>query len=105
MSEWVRVGALAEVAEGEIRGYELGWGRVVVAHAPGGVFALGDECPGDGCALSEGRLTDGGELACSCDGSRFDVETGEPVGGPAEDLLATFPVRVLDGWIEVAGEV
>ena len=35
------------------------------------------------------------------DGSVFDLETGEPTEGPAADPVPVFPVREVDGWIEV----
>jgi 3-phenylpropionate/trans-cinnamate dioxygenase ferredoxin subunit len=101
---FVRVGSVAEVPEGEVRGYDAGWGRVCVAHLPARLAALLDECPEDGCRLSEGELVeddDGVGVACPCDGSRFDLETGEPIRGPAVDRVALVTVRVDDGWIEV----
>jgi nitrite reductase/ring-hydroxylating ferredoxin subunit len=38
---------------------------------------------------------------CPCHGSEFDLRTGEPTQGPAEDPVQVFPVRVDDGWIEI----
>jgi nitrite reductase/ring-hydroxylating ferredoxin subunit len=32
----------------------------------------------------------------------FDVETGEPTEGPAQDALPVFQAREVDGWVEVA---
>jgi nitrite reductase/ring-hydroxylating ferredoxin subunit len=34
----------------------------------------------------------------------FDVETGEPVEGPAEDPVPVFRTREVEGWVEVADE-
>ena len=100
--EFIRVGALAEVPEGEIRAYELPAGRVAVAHLENDLFALGDECTHEGCALSEGELDDAADtVVCPCHGSAFDLRNGEPVEGPAEDPVPVFAVRVVDGWIEV----
>lgn len=106
--EFTRVGALAEVPEGELRAFELSSGRACVGHtgAGAGVFAVGDECTHSGCSLSEdGELTDDGMIECSCHGSRFDPETGEPVQGPATDPVPVFHTRVVDGWIEIAPPV
>ncbi len=103
---FVRVGALAEVPEGELRAFELEGGRVVVAHLENEVFAFADACPADGCWLSEGELDEGLDaLVCPCDGSRFDLRTGEPVEGPAVDAVPTFRVRVQDEWIEIGPEI
>ncbi len=100
--EYIRVGSLAEVPEGELRAYELPGGRVAVAHVENEVFALGDECTHAGCSLSEGELDEDEEtVVCPCHGSAFDVKTGEPLHGPADDPVPVFPARVQDGWIEV----
>ena len=100
--DFVRVGALAEVPDGELRPFETSAGRVAVAHSENRLFALGDACTHAGCSLSEGTLDDGAEtVECGSDGSVFDLETGEPTAGPAADRVAVFPVREVDGWIEV----
>jgi 3-phenylpropionate/trans-cinnamate dioxygenase ferredoxin subunit len=101
--EFIRVGALAEVPEGEVRAYDLPNGRVAVAHMEHRLFAVGDECTHQGCSLSEGEFDDrDGTLTCRCHGSVFDVETGEPLEGPAQDPLPVFVVHEVDGWVEVA---
>ena len=104
--EFVRVGALAEVPEGEVRAYDTPAGRVSVAHIEQRVFAFGDECTHMGCSLSDGELSDTeGTVECPCHGSVFDVETGEPVEGPAQDPVPVYPARVTeDGWLEVGSE-
>jgi 3-phenylpropionate/trans-cinnamate dioxygenase ferredoxin subunit len=97
-----RVASVAEVPEGELRAYDMPTGRVAVAHVENEVFAFGDECTHEGCSLAEGQL--GGNedpVVCPCHGSEFDLRTGEPVQGPAEDPVPVFPVRVDDGWIEI----
>ena len=102
--EYVRVGAFVEVPEGELRAYEIPAGRVAVAHLENRLFAIGDECTHEGCSLAEeGRLSETEDaVECAVDGSVFDLESGEPIVGPAVDRATVFPVRVVDGWIEVA---
>ncbi len=100
--DFIRVGALAEVPEGELRSYELPAGRVAIAHLENDLFALGDECTHEGCSLAEGELDDAADtVVCPCHGSAFDLRNGEPVEGPAEDPVSVFAVRSVDGWIEV----
>jgi 3-phenylpropionate/trans-cinnamate dioxygenase ferredoxin subunit len=99
---YLRIASLAEVPEGELRAYDLAIGRVAVAHVENELFAFGDECTHEGCSLAEGEL--GGEedsVVCPCHGSEFDLRTGEPLDGPAEDPVPVFPVREREGWIEV----
>ncbi|HXF36209.1 MAG TPA: non-heme iron oxygenase ferredoxin subunit [Actinomycetota bacterium] len=98
----MRVGALGEVPEGELRAYETALGRVAVARLEERLFAVSDECTHAGCSLADGGL-DEDELAveCPCHGSAFDLGSGEPVRGPARDPLTVYPVRTDAGWIEI----
>ncbi len=97
-----RVASLAEVPDGELRAYDTPLGRVAIVHVENELFALGDECTHEGCSLSEGALGGGEEtVVCPCHGSEFDLRTGEPVDGPAEDPVPWFTVRLVEDWIEV----
>jgi 3-phenylpropionate/trans-cinnamate dioxygenase ferredoxin component len=101
--EFVRVASLAEIPEGEIRAFDLPTVRVAVAHVEARLFAFADECTHAGCALSDGDLDDrASTVECACHGSVFDVETGEPLDGPAQDPVAVHRARLVDGWVEVA---
>jgi 3-phenylpropionate/trans-cinnamate dioxygenase ferredoxin component len=101
--DFVRVGSLAEIPEGEMRAFDLPSGRIAVAHVEARMYAFADECTHAGCALSDGDFDDrAATVTCMCHGSVFDVETGEPVEGPAQDPVAVHPARLVDGWVEVA---
>ena len=102
--EFVRVAGVAEIPEGEIRVFDTAAGRVAVAHVEHRVFAFGDECTHQGCSLAEGEFDDrAARVECPCHGSVFDVETGEPVEGPAVDPVPVFAARMTDdGWVELA---
>lgn len=103
--DYVRVASFAEVPEGELRSYDLPSGRVAVAHVENSIFAVGDECTHQGCPLSEGELSKTDDaVVCACHGSTFDLSTGEPIEGPAVDPVPVFPVRIVEGWIEVGTE-
>jgi 3-phenylpropionate/trans-cinnamate dioxygenase ferredoxin subunit len=101
--DFVRVGALGEIPEGEMRAYDTAAGRVTVAHIEAHLYAFGDECTHQGCSLAEGEIDDrAATVECPCHGSVFDVENGEPIEGPAVDALPVFVAREIDGWVEVA---
>jgi 3-phenylpropionate/trans-cinnamate dioxygenase ferredoxin component len=104
--DYNRVGTFVEVPEGELRAYEHPAGRIAVAHVENRLFAVDDECTHAGCSLSEeGTISEtDNAVECACHGSVFDLETGEPLTGPAVDPLAVYPVRVENGWIEVGRE-
>lgn len=102
-AEFIRVGSLAEIPEGEVRAYDLPSGRVAVAHVEAHLYAFSDACTNAGCALSDGVFDDrAATIECASDASRFDVETGEPLSGPARDPLPIHRARIVEGWVEVA---
>jgi 3-phenylpropionate/trans-cinnamate dioxygenase ferredoxin subunit len=101
--EYVRVGTIAEIPEGEVRTFELPMGRIGVAHDERRLFAFAETCTGGGCALAEAAFDDRtAQLTCPTCESVFDLETGEPIDGPAKDPLALHAAREDDGWLEVS---
>jgi Rieske Fe-S protein len=58
--------------------------------------AIAARCTHQGC-----QVRPGGEfLTCPCHGSTFDLD-GAVVRGPAQRPLATFPVKVEGGRVEI----
>jgi len=102
--EFIRLAGIAEIPEGEMRAFDVPAGRIAVAHVEHRLFAFGDECTHQGCSLAEGEFDDReAKVVCPCHGSVFDVETGEPVEGPAVDPVPVFAARLTDDdWVEVA---
>jgi 3-phenylpropionate/trans-cinnamate dioxygenase ferredoxin subunit len=47
---------------------------------------------------------DGDQIICPRHGARFCLRTGKALTPPAYEDLPTFPVRILDGRIQVAIE-
>ena len=63
-------------------------------------FAVANRCSHADEELKCG-LVRRGWVACPMHGARFDLATGNPINPPATDPIATYPVRVQDGWVEV----
>jgi nitrite reductase/ring-hydroxylating ferredoxin subunit len=74
--------------------------RVSIARVAGTLYAFDDLCSHDAAPLSAGLLS-GTTLMCQCDGSQFDIASGQVVRGPAVTELATYPVLEADGEILV----
>ena len=104
---YIRVASLAEIPEGELRAFEVPFGRVAVAHVEQELFGLADECPADGAPLSEGALDEAADaVICPGDGVAFDLRTGEPLEAPGVDAVAVCAARVDDeGWVEIGRPV
>lgn len=73
---------------------------VVVTQPKEGEFkAFDSTCTHQGCPLT--NVADGA-INCSCHGSKFSIETGEPINGPATKALAAKQVTVKGDQITLA---
>ena len=92
---------LAELAPGAMRCVEVGTEPVLIVHTKdGGVHAVHNICSHAYAKMDEGRLR-GTRVICPLHGASFDVRTGAVLGAPANAPLRSFPVRVVDGRVEV----
>ncbi|MET0641750.1 MAG: Rieske (2Fe-2S) protein [Jiangellaceae bacterium] len=64
---------------------------VVTQPAAGDVKAFGSTCTHQGCQVNE--VSDG-EIKCPCHGSRYSIEDGSVVSGPAPEPLPAVGVAV-----------
>ncbi|MBI4236671.1 MAG: non-heme iron oxygenase ferredoxin subunit, partial [Chloroflexi bacterium] len=64
------------------------------------VYAISNLCTHDAGSLAEGE-TFGYVIECPRHGSRFDIRTGRVLSPPAAEDIRVFPVRVVDGAIQV----
>jgi 3-phenylpropionate/trans-cinnamate dioxygenase ferredoxin subunit len=71
----------ADLAEGEMRGYEVDDGNVLVARVGGRYKALDNCCNHAGCLLSGGNLR-GNTVVCPCHEVGFDLDTGKNLTSP-----------------------
>ena len=63
------------------------------------ICAMEDQCPHRGAALGEGIVEDG-IVSCPLHGWRFRLGSGECLDAPGK-FARTFPVRVVDGQIQI----
>jgi len=99
---FVPVMTLAEIPQGSMQAKVLDGREIVICHTrEGGVFALDNICTHAHARMCEGRLR-ATRLVCPLHGASFDVRDGRVLGPPAVMPLPTYPVRVVDGMIEVS---
>lgn len=92
-----RICSVTELADGEIRRFELGDVAVAVARIGTEWFAISDRCTHQDVPLSDGELSvDTCEIECPKHGSCFSLRTGEVDSLPATRPVSIFEVR-LDG--------
>ena len=99
-ARWYPLAHEADLVPGLLHAFAVDGRRVVLCPTREGLFALEDACTHAETRMSEGRLR-GCRLLCPLHGAAFDVRDGRVLGGPATRPLACFPVRVVDGRVEV----
>ena len=102
MSEFVCVGAAADLAPGQCREASVGGRSVALFNVGGEIRALSNRCSHRGGPLGQGYL-DGDTIICPWHGWGFDTRTGQSQMGPEHDVRR-FAVRVEDGQVFVAVE-
>jgi nitrite reductase/ring-hydroxylating ferredoxin subunit len=89
----IKIGQAKDVAEGEMRVFDVAGTKVNVANASGHLYAFDDTCTHAGCSLANGELK-GTTVTCACHGSQFDVTSGAVVRGPAQMPVRSHAVQV-----------
>jgi len=100
LCEFIEVATLEEVPPGERLFVEIDANPIVVFHIAGQLFAIADLCSHDDGPLGEGDL-DGYEVSCPRHGAEFDVRTGKALSLPAVVDIPAYPVRVVNGRVEI----
>ncbi|MGD8741850.1 MAG: non-heme iron oxygenase ferredoxin subunit [Granulosicoccaceae bacterium] len=94
MSEnYVQVARLDEVKPGKMLCVTYGDKRIMLANVEGTVHAVDDMCTHEDASLSTGSLK-GHCVKCPLHGSRFDLNTGEPLDDPAYEPIRVYPVKI-----------
>jgi 3-phenylpropionate/trans-cinnamate dioxygenase ferredoxin component len=96
---WVRACGVDDIAPGEAMRLDV-VPPVAVFNVDGELFATADTCTHAESSLSEGYI-DGDQVECVFHFAKFCVRTGKALTLPATQPLATFPVRVADGEVQV----
>ncbi len=93
------------IPPGEVQVVEVGGRSLCIGHLEDGSFgAIDNVCTHDGGVLGEGEL-EGTCVECPRHGARFDLRTGEVRALPAVFPVNAYPVRVVDGRVEVKLDV
>jgi 3-phenylpropionate/trans-cinnamate dioxygenase ferredoxin subunit len=87
----------ADLADNELRGYEVGKRNVAVVKIGDRYKALDDWCNHAGCLLSGGRVEEN-LVVCPCHEVGFDLDTGANATSPGVcDDQPVVPICIEDG--------
>ncbi len=98
--EFVAVAGEDELPNGERIFIEVDSEFLVIFNIAGDYYCIADICSHDDGPLGDGEL-DGHAVVCPRHGARFDVRSGEALTLPAVESIPAYPVRVVNGQIEV----
>ncbi len=91
----IAVARTGDIPKGEIIQVEVEGEPVALYHLHDGTFcATADTCTHGAAYLSEGWLTEDGQVECPLHNGCFDVRTGEPTELPCEVPIRTYPLRI-----------
>ncbi len=89
-----------DVEENELKQFTLKGKEILVINRNMKFYCLQARCTHAGAPLVEGEV-ENGILKCPWHGSRFNIETGEVVNGPAKKQLPVYLSMVKDNSIFV----
>ena len=98
--EFVEIAPASELPNGERLFVEVADRPLVIFNIAGQYFAIGDVCTHDDGPLGDGDL-EGFTVVCPRHGAEFDIRTGKVMQMPAVVDVPAYPVRVVEGMIQV----
>ena len=99
-AEFLEIIPASELPSGERIFIEVEGKSIVIFNITGQFFAIADICTHDDGPLGDGEI-EGYNIICPRHGGEFDVRTGQAVQMPAVVDIPAYPVRVVDGMIQV----
>lgn len=98
---YVPVAREADVSPGEVKVVDADGKSLCLGHCADGTWgAIDNVCTHDGGVLGEGELEDC-QVECPRHGARFELLTGRVTALPAVFPVNAYPVRVVDGEVQV----
>jgi 3-phenylpropionate/trans-cinnamate dioxygenase ferredoxin subunit len=98
--DFVEIAPASELPNGERLFVDVADKPIVIFNIAGQLFAIGDVCTHDEGPLGDGNL-EGYNVVCPRHGAEFDVRTGKVMQMPAVVDIPAYPVRVVEGMIQV----
>jgi len=98
--EFIEIAPASELPSGERLFVDIADKPIVIFNIAGQFFAIGDVCTHDDGPLGDG-LIEGNNVVCPRHGGEFDIRNGKAMQLPAVVDIAAYPVRVVDGNIQV----
>lgn len=93
MPEFMKVASTGELKPGQGKLVQAEGKDIALFNVQDEYFAIDDVCAHAGGPLSDGSL-DGATVTCPWHGSQYDVRSGQVLGGPAQQSVTSYKVKV-----------
>lgn len=100
MNDWIDIASAHDFPPGTRRTIDAGGMQIAVFNIAGTYYAIEDLCSHEAETLSAGTVT-GLEVTCPAHGAHFSLVDGAALSAPAYEPISTFPVRVVNGTVQV----
>jgi 3-phenylpropionate/trans-cinnamate dioxygenase ferredoxin subunit len=100
MSKWITIFNENVLMNGENSVIDVDGTDVAIFKIDDEFFAIEDVCSHDGTEIASGEL-DGDEIICPRHGARFCVKTGAVKSAPAYEDIHSYPVRIVEGNVQI----
>ena len=100
MGQMITVAQRSDLAPGTAMSVEVDGEPVALFNVDGTYYAIGDTCTHSGGPLCEGEC-EGTVVTCPWHGATFDIISGEALGPPADEGVATYKVEVAGEYIRI----
>ena len=101
MSEFIPVMDVDELPDTGNKAIVCQGQSVLICRSGDEFYALANRCSHQSMPLEGGRVR-GHYLSCPVHGARFDLRTGVPKGELTKIPVPVYPLRVIDGRIEIS---
>jgi len=100
MASLIKLFPVEHLADGKMRRVTVQGQNLVIVRQGDEFFALADRCTHENYALSDG-FVESGKIGCPVHGATFELRSGAVLTPPAYEDVAVYPVRIVNGLVEV----
>jgi 3-phenylpropionate/trans-cinnamate dioxygenase ferredoxin subunit len=97
---FIDVAKTDDIPAGQMKGVNKNGKDILLTNIGGKYYAIGGKCTHVGGDLSKGKLN-GNIVTCPRHGSKFDVTTGQQIGGPAKQNEPAYAVKTEGNIIKI----
>lgn len=97
-NDWIAIATADELDVDQMKAVEVDGRRLLLVRTTTTHYLVDEMCSHEDYSLALGCIK-GERIKCSLHGSYFDLASGDALDDPADEPIATYPVRESDGQV------